>query len=142
MKKDIKGENVQLPQLVVPFPLLDWATAREGNALKMTPENAAFLKALDAEILSSHQKTALRNEMVDAGKLEMPPEQLAQVKHIVLLTMKQTAAILNVTPQYIYKMIGDKTFPEPVKLGRMTRFRLTDLEQYIESRPHLKSAER
>lgn len=86
------------------------------------------------DILST-QSCLQSMKVVDAETLKLPPQQFEQVKGMVLLTMKQTAAVINVTPQYIYKMIAEGKFPAPVKLGRMTRFRLVDLEQYLESCP-------
>lgn len=130
-KKTGNGAGTQSTQPTAPYPLLAWVEANGNPALKLTPEKLAFLKEIDAEMLKSHQKLLLCTEMVDAEALKMSPEQVAQVKRLVLLTMKQTAAVINVTPQYIYKMIGEGKFPAPVKLGRMTRFRLADLEQYI-----------
>lgn len=134
MKKTFKEENAQPAQLVIPCSLLSWVEASSNEALKLTPEKSTFLKAIDAEILSSQQKTTSCTEAMNAEKLNMSPEQFAQVKHIALLTVKQTATLLNVTNQYIYKMLSMKSFPEPVKLGRMTRFRLVDLEHYLNTR--------
>lgn len=132
MKKKAGNEaDTQPTQLAAPFSLQAWVEANGNLALKLTPEKLALLKEIDAEILKSHQKQALYTGAVDAEALKMSPEQVAQVKHLVLLTMKQTAALFNVTPQYIYKMIGEGEFPAQVKLGRMTRFRLADLELYI-----------
>lgn len=78
-------------------------------------------------------KLHIPQQLTNPNTLKIDTEQFEQVKHIVLLTMKQTAAAINVTPQYIYKMIAEGKFPAPVKLGRMIRFRLVDLELYLES---------
>jgi len=129
----MKKASVLSTQPVIPYPLLSWVEASNNKVLILTPEKIAFLKAVDAEMLKSHQKQALYTGTVDTEALKMPPEQIAQVKHLVLLTMKQTAALLNVTVQYLYKVIAEGKFPAPVKMGRMTRFRLTDLEQYLDA---------
>lgn len=104
---------------------------------KLTERRKGYLsdgKKFDATPSAMHTPdTLVVEKIVDLEKLKVSPEQFAQVRHIVLLSMKQTAALFNVTPQYIYKMIDNDRFPKQVKLGRMTRFKLTDLEQYLET---------
>ncbi|WP_237931612.1 helix-turn-helix transcriptional regulator [Buttiauxella sp. S19-1] len=72
--------------------------------------------------------------VVATGSVKIPPEQLEMFKGIVLLSVKQIAVLFNITVKSINKNIAEGKFPTPVKFSdRITRFRLIDLEQYIES---------
>lgn len=57
-----------------------------------------------------------------------------------LLTIKEAASFLKLSPQTIYNGISKKKFPvRPIRLGRAVRFDIRDLDSYIEG---LKSNER
>ncbi len=48
-----------------------------------------------------------------------------------LLTVKDLAHRWSISPRTIYNEISKKTFPiKPKKIGRLVRFRLTDIEQF------------
>jgi len=50
-----------------------------------------------------------------------------------LLTIKETAFFLKLSPRTIYNGISRKDFPiKPVRLGRAVRFDVRDLDSYIE----------
>ena len=52
-----------------------------------------------------------------------------------LLTVEETAQMLGLSPRTIYNGVSPKTkrpFPiKPKKVGRLVRFRLEDVEEYI-----------
>ena len=48
-----------------------------------------------------------------------------------LLTVKDLANRWSISPRSIYNEISKKTFPlKPKKIGRLVRFRLTDIERW------------
>jgi len=54
-----------------------------------------------------------------------------------LLSVEETAAYLGISPRTIYNKIGRRTktmFPiKPKRIGRLVRFDLKDIEDYIDS---------
>ena len=54
-----------------------------------------------------------------------PPKQLLNVQDV------RTVTGLSVTT--IYKLVKDGAFPQPKKCGRSTRWRLADIQAYINS---------
>ena len=54
-----------------------------------------------------------------------------------LLTVKETAKLLSIAPSSIYNRIGRKAknnFPiKPIRVGKLIRFDIEDLKQFIES---------
>ena len=51
-----------------------------------------------------------------------------------LVDMKWITATLKVTDKWIYKQIQDGKFMKPIKLGRSSRWRLCDVNEWLESR--------
>lgn len=52
-----------------------------------------------------------------------------------LLTREQAAEFLNIKPQTLAVWLSTKRYPLPiVKVGRAVRYRVRDLEHFIESR--------
>jgi len=51
-----------------------------------------------------------------------------------LVDMKWIAATLKVTDKWIYKQIQDGEFMKPIKLGRSSRWRLSDIHEWLENR--------
>lgn len=51
-----------------------------------------------------------------------------------LVDMKYITALLKVTNKWIYQLIKEGKFPEPIKLGRASRWKLIDVEAWIEAR--------
>lgn len=50
----------------------------------------------------------------------------------VLLTIKQVAGFLGITPRTIYREIQRGTFPKPIHLTkRQTRWQLADIEAHV-----------
>ena len=50
-----------------------------------------------------------------------------------LLTIKEAASFLKLSPQTIYNGISKKEFPvKPLRLGRAVRFDIKDLDAYVE----------
>ncbi|CAN1516324.1 AlpA Predicted transcriptional regulator [Sphingomonadaceae bacterium] len=48
-----------------------------------------------------------------------------------LLTIDEAATILRVHRSYIYKLIHAGTLPAPIKLGRVTRFKASELDEAV-----------
>ena len=49
-----------------------------------------------------------------------------------LLTAQEVAEYFGVTRQTVYNWIKSGLLPEPIKLGRLSRWRLVDIEQRLE----------
>jgi excisionase family DNA binding protein len=50
-----------------------------------------------------------------------------------LLSVKNTASYLGISPQTIYNALTTRKFPiQPLRLGRSVRFDVRDLDTYIE----------
>ncbi len=50
----------------------------------------------------------------------------------VLLTIKQVAGFLGITPRTIYREIQRGTFPKPIHLTkRQTRWQMADIESHV-----------
>ena len=58
---------------------------------------------------------------------EMPAE-LAPA----LLTVDQAAAYVGMSRRWIYRAASAAEFPSPVKIGRATRWRRSDLDEWVE----------
>lgn len=50
-----------------------------------------------------------------------------------LLTVKEVSAMTGLSVTTIYQHVKTGQFPQPKKCGRATRWRLTDIENYINS---------
>ena len=51
-----------------------------------------------------------------------------------LLDVKDVSGILKVSKQSVYNQLSQKRFPiNAIKIGRLVRFRLSDVENYIKS---------
>lgn len=50
-----------------------------------------------------------------------------------LLDADGTAAYVSMSRRWIYRAASAGDFPTPVKIGRATRWRRTDLDEWIES---------
>ena len=51
----------------------------------------------------------------------------------MLLTEKDAAARLGISSSTIRRRVADGTVPPPVKLGALTRYKLSDILRYIDS---------
>ena len=49
-----------------------------------------------------------------------------------LLTIKEVAAYLNVSVRTLERELSAGTFPQPVRIGRLRRWRQEDIDQYLE----------
>lgn len=54
----------------------------------------------------------------------------------MLLTEKDAAQRLGISPSTLRRRVSDNTLPRPVKLGSLTRFRLSDILRFIEQAGH------
>lgn len=48
-----------------------------------------------------------------------------------LLTIRETAARLSVSPRHVNKLLASGRFPSPVRLGRAVRWRESDISEFI-----------
>jgi len=53
-----------------------------------------------------------------------------------LLKMSEVAKLLNVDRTAIWRWYTTGDFPKPIKVGATTRFRRTDIEAWLASRPN------
>ncbi len=88
-------------------------------------------QAFSDEVYMAPHERQKAQQLVKPEMLHMDDKQLEQVKTVVLLTMKQVAALFQCSEAYLFKQIGLGFFPKPLKIKRMIRFRLTDLEAFI-----------
>ena len=59
---------------------------------------------------------------------------MANIKPVNLLTEKETASYLNVTPSWLQKArCYGKPSPKYLKIGGAIRYRRSDIETYLES---------
>ena len=59
------------------------------------------------------------------------PAQMQILGDDVLLTVKEVAFLIGVSPRQIYTMIHRKTFPGPRKLGALSRWRLGLVKSWL-----------
>jgi len=48
-----------------------------------------------------------------------------------LLTISQVARLIGVSSRTIWKMIADHRTPAPVHIGRLTRFRASEIDRWL-----------
>ena len=51
-----------------------------------------------------------------------------------MVTVAEVADLLQVTPQTVYNLIHRGEIPRPLKIGGATRWRLADIERWLEAR--------
>lgn len=51
----------------------------------------------------------------------------------LLIDVKTTAKLLNISGRHLYRLIAEKAVPEPVRLGKLNRWRLGELLAWIEA---------
>lgn len=52
-----------------------------------------------------------------------------------LLTVNEVAEWFGVDRRTIYRWLAEQAMPQPVKIGRTTRFRIEDIERHLATRP-------
>jgi predicted DNA-binding transcriptional regulator AlpA len=64
-----------------------------------------------------------------------PPKQHTLVVTLtpLLLTKDQVGAILGVSPRYVDMLVSRGDLPPPIKRGRLSRWRLADIEKWVAS---------
>lgn len=53
-------------------------------------------------------------------------------RNYMLIDMKSITQMIGMTDKWIYSLIKKQLFPKPIKLGRSSRWRLRDIEQWID----------
>ncbi len=51
-----------------------------------------------------------------------------------LIDMNFITTYTNMTDKWFYKLIGDNQFPKPIKLGRSSRWRKSEVEAWMQER--------
>lgn len=51
-----------------------------------------------------------------------------------LIDMAFITSLLQMTDKWIYKLIKDGFFPKPIKLGRSSRWRKSEVESWLQER--------
>ncbi|MGE1621504.1 helix-turn-helix transcriptional regulator [Enterobacter hormaechei] len=51
-----------------------------------------------------------------------------------LIDMTFITSLLQMTDKWIYKLIKDGSFPKPIKLGRSSRWRKSEVESWLQER--------
>lgn len=51
-----------------------------------------------------------------------------------LIDMGFITSLLQMTDKWIYKLIKDGSFPKPIKLGRSSRWRKSEVESWLQER--------
>lgn len=51
----------------------------------------------------------------------------------MLINIKKLSEITTLSPSMIYKLVSQNQFPQPIKLGAANRWRMTDIQNYINS---------
>lgn len=51
-----------------------------------------------------------------------------------LIDMAFITSLLHMTDKWIYKLIKDGSFPKPIKLGRSSRWRKSEVESWLQER--------
>ena len=54
-----------------------------------------------------------------------------------LIDMAFITSLLQMTDKWIYKLIKDGSFPKPIKLGRSSRWRKSEVESWLQERVDL-----
>ncbi|MEM0935742.1 MAG: DNA-binding protein [Pseudomonadota bacterium] len=49
-----------------------------------------------------------------------------------LLSQRECAVFLSISKPTFWRRVGDGTLPKPIKIGGMSRWRLSDIEKAIE----------
>ena len=50
-----------------------------------------------------------------------------------LLTARDVAALLNVSPRHVWKLLSSGKLPDPVRLGRSVRWRADELKAWTDA---------
>jgi excisionase family DNA binding protein len=50
-----------------------------------------------------------------------------------LLPKSEVAKLLGISPRSLYRLVADGKFPAPIKLGQLSRWRQSDVQQWIVS---------
>ena len=66
---------------------------------------------------------------------------MSEFKHIQLLTTKQAAEYLNISPKTLEKYRYEGGGPHYIKKGRLVRYTLIDLEKWIENLKYASTSE-
>ena len=50
-----------------------------------------------------------------------------------LLTVSQVARLVGVAPRTVWRMLADGRTPHPIRVGRLVRFRASEVDAWIKS---------
>lgn len=75
---------------------------------------------------SSQTNTTTQHQSIDNIDIEISNQYR-------LIDMKQITQLIGMTDKWIYSLIQKQLFPKPIKLGRSSRWRLKDIEMWIDT---------
>lgn len=61
------------------------------------------------------------------------PLALATLPHALLLSVEQVVMLLGISERKIWSMVSAGGFPAPKKIDRLTRWRRSDVDKWVES---------
>ncbi|HHR5551439.1 TPA: helix-turn-helix transcriptional regulator [Klebsiella aerogenes] len=64
----------------------------------------------------------------------MKHEHLNDTNPLKLVDLKFICESTGLSPAYIYKLMSNDLFPKPLKLGRASRWYLSEFKDWLESR--------
>ena len=75
-----------------------------------------------------------RNDRTSAGPVDgvSPPVPVDVPDHPLLLTVDDVARLLSVSTRTVWRLLSKGEFPEPVRLGKVVRWRLAEIQFWID----------
>jgi len=71
--------------------------------------------------------------MISDAKAKPPPDHDDRhLDHRLLVRAPEVATILAISVREVWRKTSDGTLPAPIKLGNSTRWRMADLEEFVE----------
>ncbi|MBW7906575.1 MAG: hypothetical protein LC135_16360 [Phycisphaerae bacterium] len=58
------------------------------------------------------------------------------------MTATQVAGRLGISPRHVWKLLASRRLPEPIRMGRVTRWLAGDIDLYIDCRGNMPLFER
>jgi predicted DNA-binding transcriptional regulator AlpA len=99
-------------------------TIPSSRPAEMSPSNSATMKDIDLAPTSQTSAANLRSAVL-LGKI---PEDTG-----LLIDARTFACLLNVSQRHVWRLLDEKAIPEPVRLGRLVRWRLPEILEWIEA---------
>ena len=62
------------------------------------------------------------------------PNQLSECNHPQMIDVRGVAIILNISTRSVWRLVNRSELPKPIRVGRNARWRVSDIEQWIEQK--------